>query len=310
MGRRPRRPATGCSGWPPRPARPRPPQRLRPRRAALGRARRSSSGHSCVLSWWRAVQGEPAPAGVGALPDRGGAGAAAPPTSWSRRPPAMLAALRRALRPACRGSRVIPNGRDAAAFPPGAKEPLVLAAGRLWDEAKNIAALARVAPRAALAGLRRRRRRRHPTGARAGLDGSSCSAGSRPRELAGWYAPGVDLRPAGPLRALRALGPRGGPGRLRAGARRHPEPARGLGRRGAVRPARRRPRTSRRRSGVDRRPGRRADLAGRGAGPGAGVSRRAGWPRPTWRPIARPSPTPRSPPVGLGPTPRVETCRG
>jgi glycosyltransferase involved in cell wall biosynthesis len=43
--------------------------------------------------------------------------------------------------------RVIPNGRRSDLFPPLAKEPLVLSAGRLWDEAKNVRALARVAPR-------------------------------------------------------------------------------------------------------------------------------------------------------------------
>jgi glycosyltransferase involved in cell wall biosynthesis len=42
---------------------------------------------------------------------------------------------------------VIPNGRRARLFPALSKEPFVLGAGRLWDEAKNIGALARVAPR-------------------------------------------------------------------------------------------------------------------------------------------------------------------
>jgi glycosyltransferase involved in cell wall biosynthesis len=37
-----------------------------------------------------------------------------------------------------RPGRVIPNGRDAAAFPPADKQPFVLAAGRLWDEAKGL----------------------------------------------------------------------------------------------------------------------------------------------------------------------------
>jgi glycosyltransferase involved in cell wall biosynthesis len=43
--------------------------------------------------------------------------------------------------------RVVPNGRDPARFRTGPKEPLVLGAGRVWDEAKNAAALARIAPR-------------------------------------------------------------------------------------------------------------------------------------------------------------------
>jgi glycosyltransferase involved in cell wall biosynthesis len=42
---------------------------------------------------------------------------------------------------------VIPNGRDPKLFRPTAKEPVVFSAGRLWDEAKNLEALERVAPR-------------------------------------------------------------------------------------------------------------------------------------------------------------------
>lgn len=34
-----------------------------------------------------------------------------------------------------RAGGVIPHGRSAAAYPPGAKEPFILATGRLWDEA-------------------------------------------------------------------------------------------------------------------------------------------------------------------------------
>jgi glycosyltransferase involved in cell wall biosynthesis len=42
---------------------------------------------------------------------------------------------------------VVPNGRDPTRFSPhGAKEDLVLCAGRLWDAAKNAQALAAVAP--------------------------------------------------------------------------------------------------------------------------------------------------------------------
>jgi glycosyltransferase involved in cell wall biosynthesis len=100
--------------------------------------------HSCVLSWYEAVRGE-----------------AAPP-AWDR--------YRRAVRRGLRGAdlviapsahmadlvvrhhgpvprpEVVPNGRDPARFPPGEKERLVMGAGRLWDEAKDVAALGRVAP--------------------------------------------------------------------------------------------------------------------------------------------------------------------
>ncbi|NOK37276.1 glycosyltransferase family 4 protein [Corallococcus exercitus] len=43
-------------------------------------------------------------------------------------------------------ARVIPNARCATRFPPSRKERFVLAAGRLWDEAKNLAALEAAAP--------------------------------------------------------------------------------------------------------------------------------------------------------------------
>ncbi len=44
-------------------------------------------------------------------------------------------------------TRLILNGRDPRLFRPAGKEPIVFAAGRLGDEAKNLEALERVAPR-------------------------------------------------------------------------------------------------------------------------------------------------------------------
>lgn len=101
------------------------------------------AAHSCVCSWWRAVHGLEAPpawdryratvrAGLHA------ADVVVAPTH------AMLAALA-AEHDAPPRARVIPNGRRAASAR-GAKEPFILGAGRLWDEAKNVAALAAVAP--------------------------------------------------------------------------------------------------------------------------------------------------------------------
>ena len=54
-------------------------------------------------------------------------------------------------------SEVIPNGREPARFKPRTKENFIFAAGRLWDEAKNMRALAAVASDLAVAGLCRRR---------------------------------------------------------------------------------------------------------------------------------------------------------
>jgi len=100
--------------------------------------------HSCVLSWWQAVKHEDAPprydvyravvhAGVH------GADALVAPSR------AMLDAVERYYEPVEHGV-VIPNGRDSAQFSPAEKAPVILSAGRVWDEAKNIEAVDRVAP--------------------------------------------------------------------------------------------------------------------------------------------------------------------
>lgn len=102
-------------------------------------------GHSCVLSWWRAVKGEDAPESWDRYQVEVAAGlhaadlVVAPST-------AMLAALADHYGQLS-NTRVIPNGRDAHIFRPTAKEPMLFSAGRLWDEAKNLEALERVAPR-------------------------------------------------------------------------------------------------------------------------------------------------------------------
>ena len=103
--------------------------------------------HSCVCSWWRAVHGTDAPApwdAYRARVDAGlrGADVVVAPTA------AMLAALRTCHRFDA-PTAVIPNGRDVGRFRPGAKQPVILAAGRLWDGAKGLDAL----DRAAAAGL-------------------------------------------------------------------------------------------------------------------------------------------------------------
>jgi glycogen(starch) synthase len=101
-------------------------------------------GHSCVLSWWEAVKGGPAPAAWGRYRREVARGLQAAdlvlaPTH------AMLTALGRHYGPFAR-RRVVPDGRDPALFPPGVKRPCIFAAGRLWDEAKNVAQLDAVAP--------------------------------------------------------------------------------------------------------------------------------------------------------------------
>jgi glycosyltransferase involved in cell wall biosynthesis len=58
---------------------------------------------------------------------------------------AMLQSLREHYHAPLRG-RLIPNGARIERFSTARKEPFVLAAGRLWDEAKTLGALAAVAP--------------------------------------------------------------------------------------------------------------------------------------------------------------------
>lgn len=100
--------------------------------------------HSCVISWWRAVRGEP------------------PPPTWSTYRARVAASLRAAPRVvsptraflrtlegiygAIPHGRVIPNGRDVSRYKPRAKSDFIFSAGRLWDEAKNVAAVDAVAP--------------------------------------------------------------------------------------------------------------------------------------------------------------------
>jgi glycosyltransferase involved in cell wall biosynthesis len=99
--------------------------------------------HGCVSSWFEAVEGRAAPprfdryrrevaAGLA------GAAAVAAPTR------AMMAALARHHGMPARAV-VIPHGRDAERFRPRVKEDVVLSVGRVWDPAKNIAALSGVA---------------------------------------------------------------------------------------------------------------------------------------------------------------------
>ncbi|ATB28887.1 glycosyltransferase family 4 protein [Melittangium boletus] len=100
--------------------------------------------HSCVLSWWEAVKREPAPERYARYRREVGRGLRA--AACVVAPGAAMLAATERLHGPLRASRVIPNARRAEAFRPGPKEDFVLAAGRLWDEAKNLAALDAVAP--------------------------------------------------------------------------------------------------------------------------------------------------------------------
>lgn len=98
-------------------------------------------GHSCLFSWWRSVrQGEPPSewAEYKTLVQRGlrAADLVVAPTK------AMLKALDKNYPGSMKGKGLaIPNGLDAGGFKPAPKTKFVFAAGRLWDEAKNVESL-------------------------------------------------------------------------------------------------------------------------------------------------------------------------
>lgn len=101
--------------------------------------------HSCVRSWFRAVRQSEPPAEYDAYGRRARLGLAAArlvvaPTT------AFLCQLESLYGPLPHG-RAIWNGRDAPAPPPILRERLVFSAGRLWDDAKNLAALEAAAAR-------------------------------------------------------------------------------------------------------------------------------------------------------------------
>lgn len=101
------------------------------------------TGHSCVLSWWQAVKGETAPEQYQKYAEEVKQGlqsadmVVAPTQSYLR-------CLKEFYGPLQNG-RVIPNSRKSSLYRPSEKEDCMMSMGRLWDEAKNIKALASVA---------------------------------------------------------------------------------------------------------------------------------------------------------------------
>jgi glycogen synthase len=136
-------------------------------------------GHSCVLSWWRAVHGCAAPPAW----DRTARRAAGLRAARSWRPDALHAGRAAAHYGPLPPATVVPNGCDADALPLGSRDafgryarqraaagPFVLAAGRIWDEAKNMDDARRRPRPHPLAGVRRGRRHR------AGRHRAACTA--------------------------------------------------------------------------------------------------------------------------------------
>jgi glycogen synthase len=99
--------------------------------------------HSCVLSWWQAVHGEPAPPQWDKYRRKVARGLAAA-TLVAAPTRAMLQTLVRNYG-YTHAALVLRNGRNPALFRPGAKRGCIFAAGRLWDAGKNLGALQAVA---------------------------------------------------------------------------------------------------------------------------------------------------------------------
>lgn len=99
--------------------------------------------HSCVASWWAAVKNEPLPERYDEYQRRVAAGlnAAGLVVAPSH---SMMRSVQRH-HEFHTPSRVISNGVDVCRFRVDSKDGCVLACGRLWDEAKNISALAQAA---------------------------------------------------------------------------------------------------------------------------------------------------------------------
>jgi glycogen synthase len=102
------------------------------------------TAHSCVVSWWKAVKGcEPSPEW-----DR-----YRRQVLWSLKSAQEITTPSNAMASALTGDhgiersrvKVIPNGRTATRFCTSPKGPMILTAGRLWDEAKNVRQLAQIA---------------------------------------------------------------------------------------------------------------------------------------------------------------------
>jgi glycosyltransferase involved in cell wall biosynthesis len=101
--------------------------------------------HSCVATWWEAVETGPLPPDLAWRHDltaRGcrAADALLAPTRAHAAATARVCGL-------ARPPAVVRNGRGPSGLPPRAAEPVAFTAGRLWDRAKNAAALDRLAAR-------------------------------------------------------------------------------------------------------------------------------------------------------------------
>jgi len=142
--------------------------------------------HSCVSCWWQAVKRSPLPLNWHRYKQE---------VEHSLRAATVISAPTRSALQAVaniynvdlRTAGVVPNGRSRHAFQARDKEDLILSAGRLWDEAKNVNALTAVASELPwpvyLAGDSR-----NLDGSETALTGCHFLGKLDTAELAAWYA--------------------------------------------------------------------------------------------------------------------------
>jgi len=102
------------------------------------------AAHSCVRSWWHACRGGEPDEPRWAIYNANVAAGLAAADAWLAPTAAFRDIIARLYAPPIVGG-VIWNGLDGAARS-GEREPVILTAGRVWDEAKNIGVLGQVAP--------------------------------------------------------------------------------------------------------------------------------------------------------------------
>jgi glycogen(starch) synthase len=142
-------------------------------------------GHSCVLSWWSAVKHTSIPERYFRYRKRISQGLHAADLVVAPSH-GMLGELNRLYIPFTHGL-MISNGRRPECFHPGRKQDFIFSCGRIWDEAKNIAALHEIAPElewpVCVAG-----QQAHPNGGASSLSNLVSLGQLSQQNIAGWYA--------------------------------------------------------------------------------------------------------------------------
>lgn len=101
--------------------------------------------HSCLRSWWEAVKSEPIPVDFAEYSRR--------VSTALRRASLVIAPTNSMLDAIDRNyglsvpKKVVPNGRSRSQYYSSQKKDFILTAGRLWDEAKGLQLLDRIAPK-------------------------------------------------------------------------------------------------------------------------------------------------------------------